>query len=216
MSNDVKRSRDYDNRRRREQAERTRLAILEAAQRSLLERGYVATSLAQIAREVGVAQDTVYKAFRNKPTLLKAVYDLAVAGDAAPVPILERERAARLRAEPDPRRKLEIYVAGLIGTLTRSGQLLLVIRGVADTDPEVAAIWAAIRHERLIGMTHLADHLAGQHHLAAHVSAAEARDVLWTYNSPELYQLLVLQRGWGSNRYGAWITDALAHALLDP
>ena len=42
----------------------------------------------------------------------------------------------------------------------------------------------------------------------------EARDLLWTYNSPELYELLVLQRGWTPQRYGRWLADALTAALL--
>jgi hypothetical protein len=46
------------------------------------------------------------------------------------------------------------------------------------------------------------------------VSVNEARDVLWTYNSAELYDLLVLHRGWSPKRYGRWIAEALIAALL--
>jgi hypothetical protein len=45
-------------------------------------------------------------------------------------------------------------------------------------------------------------------HLRPGVSVAEARDVLWTYNSAELYQLLVIERKWSAKRYGRWIVDA--------
>jgi len=38
--------------------------------------------------------------------------------------------------------------------------------------------------------------------------------VLWTYNSAELFQLLVLDRGWSPKRYGRWISDALIAALV--
>jgi hypothetical protein len=38
--------------------------------------------------------------------------------------------------------------------------------------------------------------------------------VLWTYNSAELYQLLVIERKWSAKRYGRWIADALTAALL--
>jgi hypothetical protein len=43
---------------------------------------------------------------------------------------------------------------------------------------------------------------------------AEARDVLWTYNSAELFQLLVVERRWSAKRYGRWVADALTAALL--
>jgi len=50
--------------------------------------------------------------------------------------------------------------------------------------------------------------------LRPELSADEARDVLWTYNSVELFDLLVVQRGWEPKRYGRWIADALTAALL--
>ena len=47
------------------------------------------------------------------------------------------------------------------------------------------------------------------------VSATQARDVLWTYRAPELYELLVLERGWSASRYGKFVTRALSDALLE-
>lgn len=41
-----------------------------------------------------------------------------------------------------------------------------------------------------------------------------ARDVLWTYHAPELYELLVIERGWSASRYGEFITGALTDALI--
>jgi hypothetical protein len=51
-------------------------------------------------------------------------------------------------------------------------------------------------------------------HLRSGVSTTEARDVLWTYNSAELFQLLVLERGWSAKRYGKWVASALIAALV--
>jgi hypothetical protein len=51
-------------------------------------------------------------------------------------------------------------------------------------------------------------------HLRAGVSRNEACDVLWTYNSAELFQLLVLERGWSPKRYGQWVANALIAALV--
>ncbi len=38
--------------------------------------------------------------------------------------------------------------------------------------------------------------------------------MLWTLNSPELFELLVLERGWSTQRYARWIASQLAAALL--
>jgi hypothetical protein len=46
------------------------------------------------------------------------------------------------------------------------------------------------------------------------VSATHARDVLWTYHAPELYELLVLERGWSPTRYGKFVAQAWIDALL--
>jgi hypothetical protein len=46
------------------------------------------------------------------------------------------------------------------------------------------------------------------------ISTNEARDVLWAYNSAELFQLLGLERGWSPGRYGRWVAEALIAALI--
>jgi hypothetical protein len=46
------------------------------------------------------------------------------------------------------------------------------------------------------------------------VSVDEARDVLWTHNSVELWDLLVRQRGWTNARFGRWVGRQLIAALL--
>jgi hypothetical protein len=63
-------------------------------------------------------------------------------------------------------------------------------------------------------MAEFAAFLEGEGALRSDVSRREARDVLWSLNSPELYELLVVERGWSARRYGAWVASALAATLL--
>jgi hypothetical protein len=51
-------------------------------------------------------------------------------------------------------------------------------------------------------------------HLRPEITPDEAADIIWTYSSPELYQLLVLRRGWSADRYGRFVGQALIAALL--
>ena len=90
----------------------------------------------------------------------------------------------------------------------------LVILAAAATDPEAGKVWQQLQDERLRGMTMFAKSLHAEGHLRVGVSLAEARDVLWTYNSAELFQLLVVERRWSAKRYGRWVADALTAALL--
>ncbi|MBA1275481.1 TetR family transcriptional regulator [Stutzerimonas azotifigens] len=56
-------------RRTKEDAEKTRIAILASAERLFLERGVAHTSLDQIAREAGVTRGAIYWHFENKAHL---------------------------------------------------------------------------------------------------------------------------------------------------
>ncbi len=214
MKDAVKPPRRYDSPRRKEQARHTRRAIIAAARELFLELGYSGTTISKVAASAEVSAETVYKAFRNKSGLVKAVFDIAIVGDDDPVPMLQRARVAEMRAEPDPRKKLLMYGEHLAEAGPRAGKLQLLIRAAAASDTEASTLWDQMLDERLRGMTEFARHLHGGGYLRDDVSFDEARDVLWTYNSVELYDLLVLQRGWDPPRYGRWIAHGMIAALL--
>ena len=119
-----------------------------------------------------------------------------------------------MRDEPDPRRKFCLYGQFLTHVAPRHVPIQLVIREAAGNDPEAARVWRQLQQERLKGMTMFATDLHDKGQLRPGLSVNETRDVLWTYNSAELYQLLVLERGWSPKRYGRWIAHALIAALL--
>ena len=214
MTREVKPRRRYDSSRRQALARVTRRAILAAARDLFLEHGYAGTRMAEVARAANVSIETVYKAFQNKSGLIKALFDVAIAGDDQPIPMLQRELVNRIREEPDPRQKLLMYGEHLSEAGMRAGSLQLLIRSAAASDPEVSAVWDQMVQERLICMTEFARDLSQSGHLRPGVTLEEARDVLWTYNSVELFDLLVLQRGWTPDRYGRWIAEAMIAALL--
>ena len=214
MESSDRQPRRYDASRRREQARQTRRLVLDVAQRLFVEDGYAATTVGAVAREAGVSVETVYKAFTNKPGLAKAVFDVAVVGDDEDVPMLQREFVARNVAEPDPVRKLEAYGEHLSETAPRVSPILLVVRSAAGSDAGAAGVWEQLQAERLTGMTVFATHLDEGGFLRAGVSREEARDVLWTHNSVELWDLLVRQRGWTDDRFGRWVGQQLVAALL--
>jgi AcrR family transcriptional regulator len=206
--------RSYDSRRRQEQARQTRRAVLDAARTMFLDHGYAQTTIAAVASAAGVSVETVYKAFGNKPGLAKAVFDVSIVGDDEPVPMMQRESTLRNMAEPDPRVKIMRYGEHIAVVAGRTGPLLLVLRAAASTDAGAADVWATLQQERVTGMTHFGQHLHESGHLRADVSAEEARDVLWTHNSVEMWDLLVNQRGWSLERYGRWTGRQLISALL--
>ena len=207
-----KKTRSYKSPVRVAQASRTRTAILEVAQRQFLGSGYAATTVAGIAGEAGVSVDTIYKSFGGKPGLARAIYHEALRG-RGPVPAYERSEELRL-LERDPRKIMRKWgtLASEVGREVTPIQLLL--RSAADTDSVAAALLKEISDHRLKRMRYLARFLAERKFLRSGVSVTEAADVMWTCTSPELYELLVQQRGFSTKRFGRFVGDFLIAALL--
>jgi AcrR family transcriptional regulator len=210
----VNSKRRYDSSRRREQALRTREAVLDVAQRLFLTAGYAATTVASIARAANVSVETIYKGLGGKPGLVRAIWDRGLAGEG-PVPAETRSDEMR-STEADPRRVFEAW-----GTLTaevapRVAPILLLIRNAAATDPDMASLLEEVNHARLTRMEHNVRDLHERGDLREEVTFEEARDVLWVYSSPELYELLVSRRGWAVERYGRFVAEGMAAALLPP
>src|SRR5215211_201626 len=216
MSEDVKPRRRYNATRRQAQAAQTRQDILAAAHELFLDHGYAGTTLAAIAQTAGVVVETIYRAYGSKAELFKAVVRAAVAGGAnrAQVAVDQRPAIAAVIAETDPYRQLQLYAATQPGIHARAGPLLRVLIGAAAADPELAELWTQLEDERLAGMGRFAQLLADRGALRPGLSAEEARDLLWTLNSLDVHDRLVLQRGWSPDRYRDWLAAALARELL--
>lgn len=206
--------RPYDASGRQARARARRLAVVLAA-RDLFERdGYRLTTIAAIAAQAGVSAESVYKGFGTKAALAKEVFDLALAGDDEPVPVAERPAMLAVRDEPDVRRKIALFAAGLAQRQARSADVTILIRDGRHVDDSLAPIWARMRDEGLAGMTALGRHLLETGQLRPGLGLAEVRDALWNYLAIDHYERLVLDRGWSLDRYERWLAEAITSALL--
>jgi AcrR family transcriptional regulator len=211
-SSRVKATRPYDSTRRRAQARETREAILDAARRRFLDDGFASTTIGAIAGDVGVSVDTIYKGFGGKPGLVRAICEQALGGDG-PVPAETRSDALQ-STERDPRTILRGWGSLTTEVAPRVAPILLLIRDAATADPEMASLLAETDDQRLARMTHNAGNLARAGHLRDDLTVERAGEILWTYSSPQLYELLVVMRGWSLDEYGAFVADAMIAALL--
>jgi AcrR family transcriptional regulator len=208
----VKRTRRYDSARRQDAARRRRAAVVDAASRLFLSEGFAGTTIAGIAKEAGVSQETVYKAFGNKIALVRAIRDQALAGAG---PMHAERRSDRMQAsEDDPRAIIRGWGVLAMEVAPKVAPVLLLVREAAASDRELARLQAEMDAARLTRMTHNARTLLTGGHLRSGITLDAATDVLWTYSSPELYELLVIRRGWSLERYGRFIADSMICALL--
>jgi AcrR family transcriptional regulator len=206
--------RAYDSPRRRDQALATRRAILEAARGLFVDDGYVATTIEAIASRAGVSPETIYATFGNKRSLLSQVIDVSIAGDDAPVPVMERSWVREMRDEPDPQRRLRILARNGRSILERTTPIYEVLRGAAPADAEISALWERNKAQRFAGQRELLRVLAAGGALREGLTARAAADILFAIGSPETYRLLVGDRGWSADRFEHWYADTLARLLL--
>ena len=119
---------------RADQARRTRKQIVDAAGRLFVDRGYSGTTVDAIATEAGVSRKTVFTSVGGKVALLKLAYDFTLAGDDAPVPLIDRPALQAVIAEPDPYRQVDLYAAAVTEKSRRVARPHLVLRSAADVD----------------------------------------------------------------------------------
>jgi AcrR family transcriptional regulator len=205
--------RRYRSERRQEQADQTRLRMLDAADSVFRRRGYERASIAAIAAEAGVADETVYAHFKNKRTLLGQLVQRAVRGDD-PRPVTEQAAPRALADVPDQREQLRLFAADIVQRIERAGPLVALVGQAASGEPELAELLEQLHGHRLRNLRTLVDALAANGPLRLPLDAAT--ETVWAVTSPELHQLLVRQRRWSRRRYTAWLTESLEALLLPP
>ncbi len=207
--------RDSPNQSGRGQA-RTRLArraVVDAARGLFVERGYVATTIEAISEHSDVPSATVYRLFSSKLGILKALLDTSIAGDDQPVAVQGRPEVASLFTESDRHQLL----AGVVGVTTainqRTNDVYGVLMSAAGSDPAAAELLSEIREQRDRGQGKIARTLSRAHALKPGLRERDAADLIHALMSPELYRLLVGDRGWTPDRYQHWLATTLTQQL---
>jgi AcrR family transcriptional regulator len=185
--------------------------ILDAAMSLFVTRGYPSTTVEMIAQEAGVAVQTVYFSFRTKANILKQLVDITVARDTA---TLQREWVTDALAEPDPARQLEIQVTGTAVIHRRIAPLLGVLRRASDTDPVVAELWRTNQEQRLALHCQLMTALHRKGALPLGMRLGQAVDISYAVLGPELFHVLVTERGWPIPDWERWTLNTLRCELL--
>jgi AcrR family transcriptional regulator len=207
--------RSYDATRRRERAEsereETRVKVVAAASRLFVEKGYTATTVGEIAKEAGVALQSVYKAGGSKAELLHHVVDVAVAGDTKDVLVQERPSFTALMAETDPVAKVRMFAGMICDIQERLAPIQRASTEAAAVDEAAATYWRNAHRLRLQSFdvplrTLPQDRLRRSHE--------ETTATAWSIGSTEVYTLMTTVLGYDSDQVRVWLTDTLVDVLL--
>lgn len=212
MTHRVKSRRPYDASRRRARAADRRSAVLRAAEELFRRDGFAATTVAAVAGQAGVSPETVYKNFGGKPGLVRALHDEALRGEG-PLPAYRRSDA--LRTSADPVAIVRGWARLSMELAPRGAPLLLLVRDAARVDPALRRLLDELDEARHQRMSQNAQFLADAGHLRPDVSVQTAADLMWSVTAPEVYELLVVRRGWSLERFGDYVFHTLA-GLLSP
>ncbi|MEU3984468.1 helix-turn-helix domain-containing protein [Streptomyces sp. NPDC026672] len=199
------------------QQARTRLAraaVVDAARALFVERGYAATTVEAISERSDVPPATVYRLFSSKIGILMALIDAAVTGTGGAAALADQPAAQALLAEPDPARQLAGFAAICRETNVRTAPLYRILASAAASDRDAAALLAERAERRSAGQRQIARALARAGTLRPGVRERDAADVIHALMSPEVFKLLVSDRGWPPQRYEQWLTQTLTDQLL--
>jgi len=214
MDRDVKPRRPYEGAARQARTRRTTAAVVETARSLFVERGYAATTIEAISDRSDTPQATVYRLFSSKLGILKAVLDVSVGGDDQAVAMADRPQVRALLSEEDPENQLAGFAALLREIMARVGPVHRILTDAARSDEDAALLLAEITRQRHEGQRRIARSLARSGALRPGLRERDAADIIHALASPEVYGLLVLDRGWSGQRYEKWLGSILIDQLL--
>ena len=205
---DVKTRRPYNATLRHEQAQMTKLRILETARRRLVDGTYSSVTMEEIAREAGVSSQTVYGAFGTKLRLVTAMIERGFPHVEEAVKLFDGPRGSGdaevwLRTTARVFRLIHEPCADLLRFMAESG------------DPVLQHQHQEIDASRLKRLREVAEEIAQSGRLRPGMSGAEALDVLWVMTGPDCYRKFVFQRGWAPSKFEEWLGQTLVDILLE-
>jgi AcrR family transcriptional regulator len=206
------RKRVYNSPLRAEQAQRTRAAVLDAAGRCFLAKGYAATTMKDVAAEAGVSVQTVFGQ-GSKAALLLACVDRAVVGDDEESPLAQRESFLRLVQAPDRATKLAAVRELVLRYVPEAVPILQVFAGAAAGDPEIAEAWAEYERRRLSDQRIMIASFEPE--LRDGLDVERATDIAWGVFTHALVANLMGVRGWTLEQYADFLVDAIERLLLN-
>jgi len=161
-----------------------------------------------VAREAGVAMETVYAGFGSKRQLLAAVMDVAVVGDDLPIPLAQRDFALELGV--GTRKERVAKAAGMSAAISaRTWDLVQALIQGSATDTELARRRADLDERRRREITRYFEQVASR------PATLEQLDEVWLLTSAEVFHMLVHRSGWTPEQHEQWLADRLMGITSD-
>jgi AcrR family transcriptional regulator len=190
---------------RAERAEATRRRIEAAARLRFARDGYAATTLKAVAREAGVAVQTVYAVFGSKAGILRALRE-SVAHDPEAAALY----VAAL-AEPDPAARLAGFASSIRARWEHGADVVAIQADAAASEPSLRDEEAVVLAMRRAGI----ERLVASFGPGGPSDPRRAVAIVDALTLPKLYSELVEVHRWSGQAYEDWLAAALGREVLE-
>lgn len=197
-------------RRRAENAEATRQAVIDAARTLFAAQGYFPTRVEQIAERARVAPKTVYGTVGGKQGLLALL-----AQEWVDAPVVT-EGLARLPVLGDAGEVLALLSSCVRSQFDDHADVIRIFLTTAPHEPVAAEVLRLATERIRADLGRVARRLHDLAELPPHLGVDRATDVLWYYFGLTSYPLLVQENGWPPQEAEHWLREQALAALTDP
>lgn len=200
--------RAYNSELRQAQARVTKDRILATARILFESNGFEKVTIEEIAKKSEVSAPTIYSLFQSKIGILRILLDEALS------PEQFESLVQKAREEKSPSKHLQISASIARRIYDAETEQLGNLQNASILDPEFKKLELEREKRRYLRQEESVNMLARENSLAAGLSVAKARDVLWAFTGRDLYRMLVSERGWSSDEYETWLAHLLEQTLL--
>ena len=172
-------------------------------------------TLGEIAREAGVAVQTIYNSIGSKRDVLSKVLDYAAAGEHAPTPA-PTFVLAQAEQEPDSRKSLDQLVDFWLESRPRTAPFYKLLRQAAAVEDEMAELERTRAEQRLRSYRSGASLFAKRGALRDGLSLDDAAALIYATGHPDVYRFLVIEGQWTADQWATWVRSTLEAGLLAP
>jgi len=114
----------------------------------------------------------------------------------------------------DPRERLR-FPARIARRIYESEDSVLdLLRGAGAVAPALAQSESECECSRYDAQNVMIRYLVRSGNLRRGLAPQQARDILWSLTSRDLYRMLVRDRGWTAQQYEDWLANTLVETLL--
>ena len=208
MNMSTHKKRTYHSEARKAQATQTKSRVLAAAKSLFHSKGFEGVTIDQIAQGAKVSSPTIYGLFQSKRGVLRALMDEALPTDQFEALVKEAMQ------EKSPKRHLALSAKMARCMYDAERAQMDIFKGAAILSPEFKELEKERELRRYIRQEESLKMIENSGALLKGLSLSKARDILWAFTGRDMYRMFVIERGWTSEEYEAWLAELLVKMLM--